>query len=353
MARKLEARKGDPPPELARRRQTVGEYYDEWTLRRRVAAGTHREDAYRFARHILPAWQDRPLAAIRPSDIDAWLVRLQTETRTDVAEDGGARVCRPLAAATALKQLNSLSALLEDAYRDGALPGGNPCSLVRRPTAGGQGIEMFWEPEEIELLLKSLDDDEGRVAVLALVDAGLRWGELHGLHRDRVNIARGTLSVVEVVAGKGAQTYLAPYPKSKRMRTVTMTPRLKKALAAHLAATQVVQCRWEHPGRRPCSGLLFTHEHPTWCRQLSLGGSGAWARRVFAPGLVASGIRPGRVHDLRHTCASWLVQDGVSLSEVAQFLGHESTRMTERYAHLAPDRMSPRLARSLQRRRGS
>jgi integrase len=45
-------------------------------------------------------------------------------------------------------------------------------------------------------------------------------------------------------------------------------------------------------------------------------------------------------HMLRHTAASWLVQQGVDLYAVGQILGHKTPRMTQRYAHLSPDYMA-------------
>jgi integrase len=49
-------------------------------------------------------------------------------------------------------------------------------------------------------------------------------------------------------------------------------------------------------------------------------------------------------HDLRHTCAAWMMQAGVPLAEIRDLLGHASIEMTERYAHLAPENVRAAVA---------
>ncbi|MFP4648437.1 MAG: tyrosine-type recombinase/integrase [Halorhodospira sp.] len=52
-----------------------------------------------------------------------------------------------------------------------------------------------------------------------------------------------------------------------------------------------------------------------------------------------AGLEDFRFHELRHTCAAWLVSEEVPLAEVRDLLGHASVMMTKRYAHPAPHRL--------------
>lgn len=60
-------------------------------------------------------------------------------------------------------------------------------------------------------------------------------------------------------------------------------------------------------------------------------------RRVFYPSLAKAGLRRIRIHDLRHTFASWLIQNGESLAYVKEQMGHHSIQITvDTYGHLVP-----------------
>lgn len=68
-------------------------------------------------------------------------------------------------------------------------------------------------------------------------------------------------------------------------------------------------------------------------------------KRSWSTACRRAGIRDFRIHDLRHTCAAWLVSAGVPLTEIRDLLGHSTIRMTERYAHLAPENVRAAVAR--------
>jgi len=69
-----------------------------------------------------------------------------------------------------------------------------------------------------------------------------------------------------------------------------------------------------------------------------------WVTHRFGEVRDKAGLKDVTAHTLRHTCASRLVQAGVDIYKVRQFLGHSSVRMTERYAHLAPSSLNSAVA---------
>jgi integrase len=72
-------------------------------------------------------------------------------------------------------------------------------------------------------------------------------------------------------------------------------------------------------------------------------GGGA-IRTAFETACTRAKLDDFRFHDLRHTCASWLIMRGRSLKEVQELLGHQTFAMTLRYAHLSPDRLRDAVA---------
>ena len=78
----------------------------------------------------------------------------------------------------------------------------------------------------------------------------------------------------------------------------------------------------------PASPWVFAHKDGSRIKDV---------KRSFKTACDRAGIDDFRIHDLRHTCAAWLVSDNVPLTAVRDLLGHTTVKMTERYAHLAPE----------------
>lgn len=275
---------------------TVADWAGVWTGSRLVEARTAATTASRLRHRVLPHWGGVPLDRVSRRDVATWVAGLASElSPKSVADYHGV-----------------LAALLTAAVTEGLLPT-NPAAGVRLPRAQARPREVFLTREQVEAISAGLRPTDATL-VRFLAYTGLRWGEAVGLRWASVDLLRRTVTVHEVLEERDDGTlHRRGYPKSAS--SVRVVP-LARTVAAELAP---------HGRGEP----VFTTPGGALLRRAT------WRRRVWLPAVQGLDPRP-RPHDLRHTAASWLIQAGVPLAQVAGFLGHASVRMTERYAHLAP-----------------
>jgi integrase len=158
------------------------------------------------------------------------------------------------------------------------------------------------------------------VPAIALgLGAGLRQGEACGLRVEDVDFLRRQLDVAgQLVTPVKGEPVLGPPKTQASYRTVPLADEVLEVLAEHLRSVGA----GEH-------GLML-HAHGAPMRR------NAWGR-LWRATVQRAGLPGIRYHDLRHTFASTLLSNGVSIAAVAGWLGHASPTVTlSTYAHMMP-----------------
>ncbi|MBN0039348.1 site-specific integrase [Cellulosimicrobium cellulans] len=289
-------------PDAAAR--TWGDWCAEWWPTRDVEPSTLATDQGRRDLHLTPRWGKTPLIDITRHDVKAWA--------TDLRVAG-------LAPTTVQRIVHLLSASLRAAV-DAEILTANPAAQLRL-SAGKTSTERYLTRDEVDAIRAELPDAE-RAVVDLLVGTGMRWGEATGLHHRRVDLERRVIEVADVWDNRGG--VMKPYPKGKRRRFVPIPSWVE------IPQPSAGTCGYDHATGTCTSGLVLTTGDGHRFEQSNF-------RKVWVGALADAGVEHARVHDLRHTYASWLIQGGVSLAEVGKLLGHVSPLTTQRYAHLADE----------------
>lgn len=203
----------------------------------------------------------------------------------------GHRTTRPRSPATVRNYLIELSRLFALAVRELRVVERNPVVAVTKPQASRQ-VVRFLSDEERTALLSACRDSESPdlyAFVLFALTTGARKGEIAALQWSDVDLQR--------------RWAIFPMTKNGSARGVPLTTAVCALLAARTRAG--------------------AHVFPV---DITKAWNGAVTR---------SGVQNFRFHDLRHSCASALVQNGANLAEVATLLGHRGLQMTLRYAHVS------------------
>lgn len=320
---------------------TVSEYADTYIASKSGVEGKTLDDYRMFMRlSIGPAFGDLPITAITPENVAAWV--------NTQAHDPDS----PKSAKTIKNRHGFLSAMMQHAVDRGIAPL-NPCRGTRMPETEHQEM-VFLSPDEFAAVLDYIPDTH-QPLILLLASTGLRWGEATALRAADFDLS-GTVPTVRVSRAwkrsKDRGWYLGP-PKTRRSkRTVSLPadliPKLRPLLTPDrpfvflnrqggaIRQQNFYEAVW-HPARRMANGLPAydaTRKGTSWSGPRT---GGVWDR---TPATDTIGKMP-RIHDLRHSHASWLINAGVPLPIIQRRLGHESiTTTVDRYGHLAPDNLA-------------
>jgi integrase len=319
-------------------RTPFGEHARLWMASWNTETTTKARDASIMRVHVLKQWESWPLAKIDHLAIQTWITGLsQRLSSATVAE------CRRLTAA-----------VLRSAVRN-RLIAYNPCDDVRVPKRRKQDTDEQVIARDVfrhKLLPAVPDRYRGLVAIAG--GAGLRWGEAAGLCADAIDLDAGRLRVIRTVVEVSGHTRFKGYPKSTAgRRTIPLPGWLVMIIRAHveqygygeadlLFANRVGGAHRRTLFRarqwRPSlvrAGLLgsVTQDGAHWAAAWSdEDGKRHRVRCATEEAAVAQVARRQfgglRYHDLRHSYATWLVDDGVPPNMVQRVMGHERASTT-------------------------
>ena len=220
---------------------------------------------------------------------------------------------------TYLKTINNqLSAIFNYAVRYYDLKS-NPCEK-----AGSMGKskaeEMdFWTGEEFRKFIDSVMNKRlSYMAFMTLYWTGMRLGELLALNPKDVDLKKRTISITKSYQRLGKKDVITPPKTPKSKRVITIPEFLAADIKDYMDSLYELQ---ENDRLFPITKYYLEHE--------------------MQRGIKESGVKRIRVHDLRHSHASMLIELGFSPLEIANRLGHEKVETTlNTYAHLYPNKQT-------------
>ena len=257
---------------------------------------------------IMPYFAKRIISEITTKDVMAWqneLLAYRDENRKPYSQ-------------TYLKTVhNQLSAIFNHAVRHYDLRS-NPASK-----AGNMGTEerkemKFWTKEEYKKFAdEMMDKPVSYYAFEMLYWCGIREGELLALTAGDFDFEKGTVTISKSYQRLHGEDVITTPKTRKSNRTIKMPQFLCEEMQDYI-------------------GMLYGYKRKDRIFPISKN----YLHREMDRGSRAAGVKRIRIHDLRHSHISLLIDMGFSAVAIADRVGHESIEITYRYAHLFPSKQT-------------
>ena len=192
---------------------------------------------------------------------------------------------------------------------------------------------VFLSAEEMQKMFEALRGTKLELPVLVAAFYGFRRGEVLGLKWDAIDFERGTISVIRTVTtitveGKQMEIEQQSAKTKSSLRTLPLIGSFREYFLQVKEAQEL--------NKQVC-GNCYNHEYDGFVFVDELGERmrANYLTSAFPKFLEDHGLRRMRFHDLRHSCASLLLANGVPLKHIQEWLGHSDFTTTANiYAHL-------------------
>lgn len=272
--------------------------------RTRLRETTCASKQWLFDSKILPHFRDVAVRDITPTMIRKW----QNELLSDPENYSQ----------TYLKTINNqLSACFNYAIRFYGVQK-NPVVLCGAFGKGKAEEMQFWTRDEFYQFIEAVEKPAARLAFEILFWTGMRSGELLALTLNDVDFEKSTIRISKTITQINGKTIISPPKTPKGNRTVVI-PCFLLALIRDYADRLV--------DYEPQEQLFYFTKH--------------FLKREMENGCRKSGVKRIRVHDLRHSHASMLIEMGYQPLLISERLGHENIQTTlDTYSHLYPNKQN-------------
>jgi integrase len=295
-------------------RQTVGQYLSYWldeSVKSTRRSTTYRSYEQNVRLHLNPQLGRVQLQELTPQHVQALM--------NDKLEGG-------LAPRTVAIMHETLRCALNQAMKWGLVPR-NVADLVTPPRVHRDGIVPL-STEEAGSLLEAAKGHRLEVMFSVAVAVGLRLGEIRGLRWSDIDFESRTLYVRNQLQYVDKQwTFVEP--KSRQSRRAIILPQFALiALRGH---------RTRQLEEQLAAGPAWQGWDLVFCSNVGGPLDDSNARRVLRKLIAKAGLRHFRFHDLRHTCASFLLAQNAHPRVIMEILGHSQISLTmDTYSHVMP-----------------
>jgi integrase len=305
---------------------TLGAFLvDEWLPAKRLGVRPSTANSYErmIQLYVVPTIGDVKLAEVDGSMLNALYARLLTEGRTESRRRRGDGL--------SAKTVRNLHGMLSKACHDGVRWGRlvrNPCHAADPPRV--QSPEMkAWTAEELRRFTAATSSHRWGGVWALMSTTGMRRGEILGLRWSDVDLANGTVTIRSTRIRFGTTVDTSTPKTARGIRTISIGSATVAALKGwrRLQAEErlLVGAGWRNESDLVVTAVDGSTPNPEAFSNL------------FHDLAKRAGLRPIRLHDLRHSYATAALAAGVPVKVVSQRIGHADITVTLKvYAHVMP-----------------